>query len=137
MRTPRWLTSARAGTALALTGAMVAATIAALPAGAATALSTVTYRGVSVTVPSSWPVLRLDGQPGCVRFDRHAVYLGDPASSTCPAHVQGHVEALHISDGVVSDARSPLARVGAGRVITGGTAIHPDLVVSHRKSPVE
>ena len=115
---------------------MVAGTLAALPAGAATDTTTVTYRGVSVTVPAGWPVVRLDGQSGCVRFDRHAVYLGDPASSNCPAHVRGHVESVHLTDGVVSDARSPLAKLGGGREITGGTAIHPDLVVSHQKSPV-
>ena len=57
MRTPRWLTTARIGTALAVTGAMVAGTLAALPAGAATDTVTVTYRGVSVTVPASWPEL--------------------------------------------------------------------------------
>jgi Domain of unknown function (DUF1906). len=115
---------------------MVAGTLAALPAGAATDTQTITYRGVSVTVPVDWPVLRLDGQAGCVRFDRHAVYLGDPASSNCPAHVIGHVETVHLTDGVVSDARSPLADLGGGRQITGGTDIHPDLVVSHEKSPV-
>ena len=136
MRTPRWLTSARTGTALAVTGAMVAGTLAALPAVATTNTVTVNYRGVSVTVPADWPIVRLDGQQGCVRFDRHAVYLGDPASSNCPAHVRGHVESVHLTDGVVSDARSPLAAPVAGREITGGTAIHPDLVVSHQKSPV-
>jgi hypothetical protein len=122
--------------ALAVTGAMVAGTLAALPADATTDTATIIYRGVSVTVPAGWPVLRLDGQAGCVRFDRHAVYLGDPASSTCPAHVIGHVEAVHLTDGVVSDARSPQADLGGGREITGGTAIHPDFVVGHEKSPV-
>jgi hypothetical protein len=136
VRTPRWLTTARAGTALAVAGTMVAGTLAALPAGAATGTTTVTYRGVSVTVPTDWPVVHLDGQQGCVRLDRHAVYLGDPASSNCPAVVTGHVESVHLTDGVVSDARSPLADLGGGREITGGTAIHPDLVVSHQKSPV-
>jgi Domain of unknown function (DUF1906) len=136
VRTPRWLTTARAGTALAVTATMVAGTLAALPAGAATDTTTVTYRGVSVTVPSDWPVVHLDGQQGCVRLDRHAVYLGDPATTNCPATITGHVEGVHLTDGVVSDARSPLADLGAGREITGGTAIHPDLVVSHQKSPV-
>jgi hypothetical protein len=136
VRRPRWLTSVRAGTALAVTGAMVAGALAALPAGAATDTATISYRGVSVTVPNDWPVLRLDGQAGCVRFDTHAVYLGDPASSTCPAHVVGHVEAVHLTDGVVNDARSPEADLGGGREITGGTAIHPDFVVSDETSPV-
>jgi len=121
---------------LAVIGAMVAATVAAVPAGAATDTQTITYRGVSVTVPDDWPVLRLDGLAGCVRLDRHAVYLGDPASSNCPSHVIGHIESVHLTDGVVNDARSPRADLGAGREITGGTDIHPDFVVSHEKSPV-
>ena len=136
VRRPRSLTTVSSGIALAMAGAMVAGALAALPAGAATDTETITYRGVSVTVPASWPVLRLDGQAGCVRFDQHAVYLGDPASSTCPAHVVGHVEAVHLTDGVVSDARSPKAALGGGREMTGGTAIHPDFVVSHENSPV-
>ena len=114
VRRPRWLTSVRVGMSLAVIGAMVAATVAAVPAGAATDTETITYRGVSVTVPDDWPVLRLDGQAGCVRLDRHAVYLGDPASSNCPAHVIGHIEAVHLTDGVVSDARSPQARPRRG-----------------------
>jgi hypothetical protein len=136
VQTPRNRTMIRVVTAVAVTGALVAASVAGMPANAATDTTTVTYRGVTVTVPADWPVLRLDGQPGCVRFDRHAVYLGDPASSTCPAHVVGHVESVHLTDGVVSDARSPVADVAGGRQITGGTAIQPDLVVTTEKSPV-
>jgi Domain of unknown function (DUF1906) len=136
VQTPRTFTTGRVVTALAVTGAMVTGSLAALPANAATDSTTVTYRGVTVTVPASWPVIRLDGKSGCVRFDRHAVYLGDPASSNCPAHVLGHVESVHLTDGVVSDARSPEAAIGGGRQITGGSAIHPDLVVTDDTSPV-
>jgi hypothetical protein len=99
--------------------------------------STVTYRGVSVEVPASWPVIRLEGGTGCVRFDRHAVYLGDPVTSDCPSEVVGHVEAVHLTQGSVSDARSPKAHTGSGRTVTGGTAIHPDRVVSSSDSPVQ
>src|SRR4051794_11854608 len=115
---------------------MLAATLAAVPAGAASSTTTVNYRGVSVTVPSDWPIVHLEGRDGCARLDRHAVYLGNPAISNCPATVTGHTESVHLTDGVVSDARSPLANLGAGREITGGTAVHPDLVVSHAKSPL-
>lgn len=106
------------------------------PAQAASATTMVTFAGVSVEVPAGWPVLDLAGKTGCVRFDRHAVYVGDPATSSCPADVSGHVEAVHLTRGEVLDARSPMADVGSGRTVTGGTAIHPDLVVSNAKAPV-
>ncbi|MDQ1618771.1 MAG: hypothetical protein QOE19_1340 [Actinomycetota bacterium] len=121
----------------ALCSALAAMSLGAIPAaGAAAGTVAVTYQGVSVAVPSDWPVLDVDGATGCVRFDRHAVYLGDPKNSSCPADLTGHVEAVHISQGGVTDARSPLAREGSGRTVTGGTAIHPDFVVSHASSPV-
>ena len=82
--------------------------------GATTAASsqdtkTVSFRGVSVRVPSSWPVVRLAGTAGCVRFDRHAVYLGDPARITCPPHLIGRTQAVHLTtasaQGVVAPDR--------------------------------
>jgi hypothetical protein len=56
------------------------------------------YGGLRLPVPAGWPVYRLDREPGrCVRFDRHAVYLGRPgAEQRCPARVVGRTEALHI-----------------------------------------
>src|SRR5579872_2279050 len=46
----------------------------------------VRYRGVSLLVPAAWPVYDLARDPHvCVRFDRHAVYLGKPGSQeSCP-----------------------------------------------------
>src|SRR5260370_7316899 len=42
-------------------------------------LRQVSYRGYSFEVPGSWPVIDLTRHPrDCVRFDRHAVYLGPP-----------------------------------------------------------
>jgi hypothetical protein len=57
---------------------------------------TLRYRGYTLRVPASWPVFRLDRAPStCVRFDRHAVYLGTPsANQRCPAHAAGRTEAL-------------------------------------------
>ncbi len=54
------------------------------------------YDGYSLTVPSAWPVYRLRSDPtACVRFDRHAVYLGQPsADQRCPAHAAGRTEAI-------------------------------------------
>ena len=61
-------------------------------------LRTVTYRGYSVTVPRSWPVYRLASAPRtCVRFNRHAVYLGVPgAEQQCPPQAVGRTEAILI-----------------------------------------
>ncbi|KAB1140316.1 DUF1906 domain-containing protein [Streptomyces luteolifulvus] len=56
----------------------------------------VDYRGHRFTVPASWPVVDLDQNPrACVRFDRHALYLGHPgADQDCPSHAVGRTEAL-------------------------------------------
>jgi hypothetical protein len=67
----------------------------------------VSYRGVTLEVPATWPVLRLDRRAGCVRFDRHAVYLGDPARSTCPPHLVGRTEAVHLTTGSLQGVVSP------------------------------
>jgi hypothetical protein len=77
-----------------------------------TADQTVTFRGTSVTVPSDWPVRRVDGRAGCVRFDRHAVYLGDPSRSTCPPHLVGRTEAVQLT------TRSLQGVVAPDRVVT-------------------
>ncbi len=66
------------------------------PAGAQAALKTVAYRGVTLKVPRSWPVYRLGSHsPVCVRFNRHAVYLGTPGTDqACPVTSAGRTEAI-------------------------------------------
>ena len=51
------------------------------------ATKTVRYRGYAMRVPASWPVFHLSRRSTvCVRFNRHAVYLGAPgARQACPA----------------------------------------------------
>ncbi len=65
-------------------------------AAAASADKQVRYDGATLTVPASWPVYRLNQAPDtCVRFDRHAVYLGSPGSTQqCPAQIAGRTEAI-------------------------------------------
>lgn len=65
----------------------------------ASAVRVVDYRGVSVRVPRSWPVFDLARDPRtCVRFDRHALYLGAPGRQEhCPAHAIGRTDAILIS----------------------------------------
>src|SRR6478672_6602829 len=62
----------------------------------ATPLKVVRYHGYVVRVPRSWRVYDLAKDPRvCVRFDRHAVYLGAPrAEERCPAHAAGRTEAI-------------------------------------------
>jgi hypothetical protein len=80
----------------ALLGAIVASVLALVPAGAGAAQRTVRYGGYAIDVPRSWPVYDLEADPSrCVRFDRHAVYLGTPgAGQRCPAHAVGRTEAI-------------------------------------------
>ncbi len=56
----------------------------------------VRYRGFKLRVPSSWPVFGLSARPTvCVRFDRHAVYLGRPSGQQrCPTAGVGRTEAI-------------------------------------------
>ncbi len=82
-------------------------------AAAATPTKTVSYDGYTVRVPRSWPVYHLSAAPGtCVRFNRHAVYLGAPgANQSCPVQAIGRTEAILIER---SSAGSPLGLDGSG-----------------------
>ncbi|NED71952.1 hypothetical protein G3I51_06275, partial [Streptomyces sp. SID9944] len=76
---------------------------------------TVSYRGHTFTVPADWPVVDLTAHPtACVRFDRHAVYLGDPGEQQdCPARVVGRTEALWLRPATATKAavtENPTAR---------------------------
>jgi Domain of unknown function (DUF1906) len=68
----------------------------------------VSYRGYRIRVPVSWPVYDLSSHPTvCVRFDRHAVYLGHPsADQRCPAHAVGRTEAILLEPVVARGARA-------------------------------
>ena len=75
------------------------ATLAAMSLPAAAAARTISYRGYTVKVPAGWPVFRLSTRSRtCVRFDRHAVYLGTPSTSErCPTDPLGRTEAILVS----------------------------------------
>lgn len=62
----------------------------------AAGLRTVAYQGVEFQVPGDWPIYDLAADPTtCVRFDVHAVYLGEPsAEMQCPAGIIGHADAV-------------------------------------------
>jgi hypothetical protein len=65
---------------------------------AAPATKAVTFHGYRVSVPADWPVYRLGAASAtCVRFDRHAVYLGHPsAQQSCAGQPAGRTEAILI-----------------------------------------
>lgn len=94
---------------LALPGTVVAKT---LPG----ATRTIRYHGAKVMVPASWPVFHLSaGSHVCVRFNRHAVYLGQPGTSEdCPAQAAGRTEAILISPASYRGGLLvPVSRLGA------------------------
>ncbi len=67
----------------------------------------VRYRGYRLVVPAAWPVYNVTSDPTvCVRFSRHAVYLGRPSSEQrCPAHAVGRTEAILVEPLGAYDAR--------------------------------
>ncbi len=94
---------------------------------------TVTYGGYAVSVPASWPVYDLTKDPRqCVRYDRHAVYLGTPGpDQDCPPGVVGRVDTISI--GAVPETpeapQSPAARPG--------TEVNQATKTGDRKGPAQ
>lgn len=81
---------------LRLSACALLALLAGTTSVAAGAARVVRYHGVRIVVPPGWPVYDLASQPlTCVRFDRHAIYLGQPsADQRCPPHAVGRTEAI-------------------------------------------
>ncbi len=96
---------------LALLATMLSAALWTTAAQAST-LKVVRYHGYAVRVPRSWPVYDLARAPQtCVRFNRHAVYLGTPSTSqVCPSAAVGRTEAILVTPG----ARAPRGAVSLG-----------------------
>jgi|GEM_PF-1235066 len=91
-------------------------------AQAASPLKVVTYRGYRLLVPRAWPVYDLARNPSvCVRFNRHAVYLGQPSSSQrCPAHAAGRTEAILVSPVGAGAAAAGLLSAGDATPVGAG-----------------
>ncbi|MFF3449242.1 glycoside hydrolase domain-containing protein [Streptomyces sp. NPDC002667] len=109
----RALTVLLAAAALAA-GPLVPASSAPRP-GDSEDLTQIAYRGYIFTVPDSWRIVDLKKHPDtCVRFDRHAVYLGTPGSDqNCPARATGRTEALLVQPAPVAAravTENPVAR---------------------------
>ncbi|GAA1968070.1 hypothetical protein GCM10009738_50500 [Kitasatospora viridis] len=92
----------------------------------------VDYHGYHLTVPADWQVVDLSQNPHtCVRFDRHAVYLGTPgAEQDCPAHLSGRTDAVLIQPVPAPTPSRPAAPVvdpGAplpAKVLAAGAVDH-------------
>jgi hypothetical protein len=84
----------------------VVLTVFAGAASATPATKLVRYRGFAMRVPARWPVFRITrNSTVCVRFNRHAVYLGSPSSDQrCPAHAVGRTEAILVTPITASTA---------------------------------
>ena len=68
-------------------------------AGSPATLRQVSYLGYTFGVPADWPVIDLAAHPTtCVRFDRHAFYVGQPGSvQSCPSGLVGSTEAVLVA----------------------------------------
>ncbi len=79
---------------------------------------TLTYHGITITVPTAWPVYRLGANSRqCVRFDRHAVYLGTPGpDENCPAHLLGQAGAVLVEPLTPSAVLQAMSRLTPAQV---------------------
>ena len=105
---PRVLRSVRTALTAAAALALVAGGAGLANASTATGEQQISYLGLTFTVPADWPVVTISpGSTTCVRFDRHAVYLGAaPARQDCPAGLSGRTEALQIQPSTVTGVSS-------------------------------
>lgn len=83
---------------------------------------TVRFHGYRITVPSSWPIYHLSrGSSTCVRFNRHALYLGRPSpTQRCPAHAAGRTEAILVEPVAASGAANASGR---GAIVRGRQSV--------------
>jgi hypothetical protein len=105
----------------------------------------VVFHGYRVAVPASWPVFDLSSHPSvCVRFDRHALYLGNPSpDARCPAHVVGQTEAILVRPRAGKVAvtaswrkhRSTIKRALPGRSLASAKVDRPRRAPSPAPSP--
>lgn len=100
-------------------------------------IKTVTYHGHSFEVPRGWRVINLADHPrACVRFDRHAIYLGAPtANEACPSSIVGTTEAMLIEpaprDAAARAAENPVTR----QITVTGERLH--IVATFHRHPAQ
>jgi len=104
----------------ALTTALLIVTAAS--AWARAGITVVRFHHYRFAVPVTWPVYDLAKHPStCVRFNRHAIYLGAPsADQRCPAHAVGRTGAILVEPLRAANASSPKTATGSA-IPTGGS----------------
>ncbi|MFH8836821.1 glycoside hydrolase domain-containing protein [Streptomyces sp. NPDC017868] len=127
----------RAGTAtlaaLAGVGAFAAPGSASTASPPGAGRQSVSYHGYRVEVPADWQVVDLAENPrACLRFDRPAVYLGEPAEqSDCPAHLVGRTAGIVVEpltarsagQATASTARTPRGKATAPTAVSSNDTI--------------
>jgi hypothetical protein len=93
------------------------------------ALKTVTYLGYRFAVPTGWPVVRTTrASTACVRFNRHAIYLGDPGRNQhCRSGLLGTTEAILVQPAA---GRVPGASAAEDRVARRITVVSSGIEVT-------
>ena len=88
----------------------------------------VTFDGVRLSVPASWPVIRFAKHPTvCPRLDIHAVYLGTPGPDPiCPAGLVGKTEAVMIGPLGSTRTGRPAEKGNGGQAMTQSSRLLPD-----------
>ncbi|MFC8236210.1 glycoside hydrolase domain-containing protein [Streptomyces sp. NPDC057284] len=127
---------ARAGTALLAVLAGIGAFAVPGPAAAASppeSRQTVTYHGYRIEVPADWQVVDLAEYPSaCLRFDRPAVYIGEPADQNdCPAEVVGRTAGIvvePITARAAGQATATTARTQRGKATAPTAASSNDTI---------
>jgi peptidoglycan hydrolase-like protein with peptidoglycan-binding domain len=96
---------------LAGTGALAAPGSAQAASPPESSRQTVTYHGYRIEVPAEWQVVDLAENPrACLRFDRPAVYLGEPADQNdCPSRVVGRTAGIVVEPITARSARQATA----------------------------
>jgi hypothetical protein len=92
----------------------------------------VSFAGVSLRVPGSWPVINLARHPrACPQLNVHAVYLGKPGPDpACAADLQGRTTAVTLQRVA---AAGPDLRQATRATVLGGRPgrTNPDAAVTH------
>jgi hypothetical protein len=95
-RAARWGLIVGAVATAATAGALIGASTPPVLAASSGPLQTVNYLGYNFAVPASWSVIHTTPTT-CVRFDRHAIYLGTPGpNQNCPTGLLGTTEAIEV-----------------------------------------
>ncbi|HEY7145735.1 MAG TPA: glycoside hydrolase domain-containing protein [Streptosporangiaceae bacterium] len=127
--------AAAAGTGLAMPQVPAQAGPRAPGLAAGGGMKAVRYAGYTFALPATWPVISLSGDKrSCVRYNRHAVYLGRPdRNQACPARQLGTTQSLLIEPGPARSRRAATDNPVTRRVTV--TAPRIRITATYRADP--